>query len=143
MKALSWKEPYASLMLHGKIETRTWSTNYRGQVLICASQKPYSDLQTCDISGEIQSIRISDTLFSNEIELTRFKNGFAFAVGELVDCRPMTIEDEDKCFVQYRPGLWCHIYENVRELEYPIFWKGSQRWKNVPEDIVKSLIYKK
>ena len=42
IKALSWKQPYASLMLKGKIETRSWPTNYRGLVLICASKAPYS-----------------------------------------------------------------------------------------------------
>ena len=41
MKALSVKEPWASLIRSGKktIETRTWNTNYRGKLLICTSQK--------------------------------------------------------------------------------------------------------
>lgn len=43
IRALWWREPYASLMLQGKVETRTWNTNYRGLVLICASIKPYDD----------------------------------------------------------------------------------------------------
>ena len=29
IRSLVWKEPFASLMLQGKIETRTWSTKYR------------------------------------------------------------------------------------------------------------------
>ena len=38
MKALTIREPYASLILHGikKIETRTWKTNYRGEIYIHA-----------------------------------------------------------------------------------------------------------
>jgi hypothetical protein len=43
IRALTWKEPYASLMLHGKIETRTWYTKYRGLVLICAGLKHYNE----------------------------------------------------------------------------------------------------
>jgi hypothetical protein len=40
MKALSLKEPWATLVASGKktIETRKWRTNYRGPVLICACQ---------------------------------------------------------------------------------------------------------
>jgi hypothetical protein len=41
LMALSWKQPYAELMLHGKIETRTWQTKYRGWVMVCASKQPY------------------------------------------------------------------------------------------------------
>lgn len=42
MKGLSIKEPFASLIADGRktIETRTWSTHYRGPLLICASSKP-------------------------------------------------------------------------------------------------------
>jgi len=40
IKALSLKQPYANWIAEGKktIETRSWSTRYRGDVLICASQ---------------------------------------------------------------------------------------------------------
>lgn len=42
MKAISVKEPWATLIASGKktIETRTWNTKYRSDVLICASQRP-------------------------------------------------------------------------------------------------------
>lgn len=41
MKALSIKEPWASLIVEGKktIELRTWSTHYRGPILIHRSGK--------------------------------------------------------------------------------------------------------
>lgn len=41
IRALSTKQPYASLMLHGKVETRTWDSKYLGWVLICASKQAY------------------------------------------------------------------------------------------------------
>lgn len=38
MKAISVKQPWASLIFHGKdVENRTWKTNFRGTVLIHAS----------------------------------------------------------------------------------------------------------
>ena len=40
MKALSLKQPMAWAIFHGKdVENRTWKTNYRGRILIHASNK--------------------------------------------------------------------------------------------------------
>ena len=45
MKALSIKWPYAEDILRRtkKIEYRSWSTEYRGDLLICCSQRPKSE----------------------------------------------------------------------------------------------------
>lgn len=42
MKALSVKQPWANMIASGEktIETRTWMTGYRGQVLIVSSKQP-------------------------------------------------------------------------------------------------------
>lgn len=47
VKALSLWEPWASLMRYGvkKIETRSWSTGYRGLLLICASKRWTREMQ--------------------------------------------------------------------------------------------------
>lgn len=130
LMALSWKQPYAELMLHGKIETRTWNTNYRGWVLICASQKGYHTEQLRNISGGYQLNRMGQYL---AIENPGYESK-AIAIGYLSDCRQMKPEDEDKCFVQYYPDLFCHIYESVQAIE-PFPWKGSQGWKEVAPEI--------
>ncbi|MBI2066116.1 ASCH domain-containing protein [Candidatus Woesebacteria bacterium] len=41
-KAISLKQPWANLVASGKktIETRKWTTNYRGDLVICSSKKP-------------------------------------------------------------------------------------------------------
>ena len=67
MKALSIREPWATLIAKGEktIETRTWKTNYRGKILLCASKNPKSEI-----------------------------SGKAFAVAELLDCLPMVKDDE-------------------------------------------------
>jgi hypothetical protein len=106
IRALSWKEPYASLMLHGKIETRKWNTNYRGWVLICASKHPYNDDSVRNISGLQDYDRIYNTLgYWLDNSITDYL-GRAIAIGRLVDCRPMQKSDEDKCFVKYYPDLF-------------------------------------
>ena len=42
MRALSVKQPWASLIASGQktIETRTWRTDYRGDLLIVSSRQP-------------------------------------------------------------------------------------------------------
>lgn len=133
IKALFWKQPYANLMLHGKIETRTWNTNYRGLVLICASKVAYSNKLVNLIS---YNNYVQNTLKDEEIKL-----GSAIAVGNLVDCRPMLPEDESKTFVRYNPNLYCHIYEDVRAIE-PFELKGQIGWMNLTDDILNKIKYK-
>ena len=92
MKALSIKEPWASLISNGHkiIETRTWKTTYRGKLLLCASRKPKSSL-----------------------------SGMAFA--DLVDIRLMTKEDEKKacCKIYDRAHSW--FLENVTPIKpFPV-----------------------
>lgn len=128
LRALSWKQPFASLMLYGKVETRRWATKYRGEVLICASKKPYSFIEEAEIEGDEQFGRISMLLNDMSMPL-----GMAIAVGTLIDCRPMTKQDEDACFVKYHPDLYCHIYDNVRPIEH-IPFKGVQGWKILHEE---------
>ncbi len=116
--ALSWKQPYAELMLHGKYETRTWNANYRGWVLICASLKSYYTEQLTRM-GKYLSIKNPNY------------EGRAIAIGRLIDCRPMKPEDEDKAFVLYSPDRFVHIYDPVIPIE-PFPWKGKQGWSIVP-----------
>lgn len=129
LMALSWKQPYAELMLHGKIETRTRKTNYRGWVLICASKAGYNPNQLLNIAGVLQIGRITDILGP----LGYMSGGDAIAIGKLVDCRPMKSQDEDKCFVEWQSNLFCHVYEQVARIE-PFHWRGAQSWKEVDQE---------
>jgi len=135
MKALSWKEPFASMMLHGKVETRKWNTKYRGLVLICASQKAYTEADLIGISGE----RLTQTIFTTLNSVGQKENpGYAIAVGRLSFCKLMSSGDEPLAFVKYREDLVCHYYEDVRPI-VPIKWKGVQGWKNVPQDFIDQI----
>jgi hypothetical protein len=92
MKALSVKQPWANMIADGKksIETRLWPTSYRGPLLIVSSKSP----------------RISPA-------------GYALAVAELVDCRPMTSADEvAACCAKY-PGAYAWVLGGIRKI--PIF----------------------
>ena len=137
IRALSWKQPYASLMLHGKIETRTWSTPYRGLVLICASKVSYKESDLIGIAGSRGAQSILVKLHSEQI---KEPVGMAIAVGRLVDCRKMKPSDTDRTFTSFNGNLWCHVYEDVRAIE-PFDWKGSQGWKKLDEETIKRIKY--
>ena len=99
MKALSIKEPYASKILNEEktIETRIWKTSYRGDILLCASKKPKSA-----ISGD------------------------AFAIAELVFCRPMLDTDEWQACCEIYDGAYSWVFKNIRKIEQFLV-KGQNR----------------
>ncbi len=127
MKALWLKQPYATLMLHGKIETRTRNTNVRGDILLCSTKTPYSLSQQQEISGIHQSERIHSML-----GLENLPNSVAIGIGTLVDSRKMQPEDADNCFVEYSDHRWCWVFENIHAVK-PFFLKGKQGWKEMGE----------
>lgn len=85
MKALSIKQPWASLVATGvkTVECRTWKTKYRGPLLICSSK------------GDIAIDDDGDSLV--------LPGGMALAVVELLDIRPMTKADLEPA---YLPEEW-------------------------------------
>jgi hypothetical protein len=94
MKALSVKQPWANLIVSGEktIETRTWATPYRGQILIVSSKKP----------------RIEPA-------------GFALATAELVDCRPMTMADQKAACCPIYPRAYSWVLQNIRPItQFPV-----------------------
>lgn len=110
MKALSLKQPYASFIAIGKktIETHTWSTNYRGKLLIVSSK-------TMDKNYSYPNFLSIGLPF-----------GKALAIVELVDCRPMKKEDEESAMYPYRSGLYAWILSNIKKIEqFPV--KGQLR----------------
>lgn len=138
--ALSWKQPYASLMLppFNKIETRKWQTKYRGLVLICATLTSYKDGPLLDLAGPEQFNRIFAQTTDMRMEIFKTR-GYAIGIGRLIDCRPMTNADEDKCFVKYNPTLYCHVYDEVMPID-PFRWHGSQGWSQLTFDQLKQVI---
>lgn len=109
MKAISIKEPWASYIYNGKksIETRTWKTNYRGKILLCASKKP-----TSKISGK------------------------AFAIANLVDIKPMTKEDVNYALCDVYPNAYSWFLDEIKTFDFPFKVKGSLGIFNVSDKII-------
>jgi hypothetical protein len=89
LTALSLKQPFANWVSSGRknIETRNWSTNYRGDLLICASLSGKGD-----------------------------PKGVALCVVELYFVRAMTKADEKGACVDLYPGAYAWLLRNVRIL---------------------------
>ena len=118
MKALSIKQPWANAILSGRktLEIRTWSTAYRGPLLICASLRPHQHPEYI----------APDALTANMLrQLPKTPIGAAIGVCNLVDCRPMTEADEPQAMCQHNPPhgrqLYAFVLADVRRIEpYPI-----------------------
>jgi len=92
-KALSVKQPWASLIATGEktIETRTWPTSYRGELLICSSAKPR-------IAGK--------------------PAGVTMCLCRLVACRPMTWRDEQAACCERYAGAYAWVLADIRPVEH-------------------------
>lgn len=85
MKALSIKEPWASLVVDGykTIEVRTWSTGFRGWLAVHASSKP--------VAGWLQWM-----LEEHHEKIPALGYAFGAVIGavRVIDCRPLSDDDE-------------------------------------------------
>lgn len=137
MKAITILEPWASLIACGakKIETRSWSTSYRGIIAIHAGK---SKKHTIGVMAEFNGIKLPDD-FS-------FNYGKVIAVAELVDCVQFThtmipkrntillngveVPQNELAFGNCIAGNWGWVLENVQRIE-PVPARGQQRIWNL------------
>ena len=119
MKVISIKEPFANLIKENikNIETRSWKTNYRGEIYIHASK----------VSDKTRTQELSD-LTKN----LKMNNGNIIAKATLVDCKYM-----DQKFIKeikqnkteylcgdYKEGRYAWILKDIKKIK-PIKAKGK------------------
>lgn len=85
MKALSIKQPWASLIAHGikDIENRTWKTNFRGRIFIHASAKEAGRIAKL-INGPQLDFLMSRSKFSH-LDTSLIKSAIIGEV-DIIDC---------------------------------------------------------
>jgi len=118
MKALTIKQPWASLITHGhkEFEFRTWQTKYRGKILIHAGltkEKEYLDafknynldIQFGCIIGEAELV---DCLLVDE-KMNK----------ELINSQSIAYTNHD------RTGLYAWKLINIKKYNQPIYCKGA------------------
>ena len=163
MKAATLYQPWATLtsIRAKRIETRSFSTKYRGQLAIHASRERkyidmYSKYYVCD----------KEPFYSILMEIDPFDlmRGAVIAICELTDCLEiilpflpteqtgklnasatqwsdihyfpngfLPISNQERSFGDYTPGRFMWMLGNVRELKHPIPAKGARRlWEWTP-----------
>lgn len=148
IRTLGLYQPYASLMLHGKVETR-WVRKGRKPPFPPGKYLIYSTAEACDYptlytwSGSILIKHIQDIL---ENEPTRSLTGYALAIVDLREPVLMKPINELECFVKYvgeelrkdKFGRdwsymqWCLPFRKVQRIE-PFEFKGKQGVGILPE----------
>ena len=116
MKAISIKQPWAWAIAEGHktIETRTWSTNYRGELLIVSSKKPDKDMLFFLPDAWVNWIGVNVT---NDMLLY----GQALCIADLVDCHPMKPEEADKALCSIYTDAQSWVFENIRKIDpFPV-----------------------
>lgn len=145
MKVLSITEPYATLICEKKkyIETRSWKTNYRGELYIHAS------------STKIPNEWVKNNKVMEFVKNKSFNFGKIICRCKLIDC--VFINDEfinklknenyqEYLLGDYKIGRYAWIIKDIEVLDKPIFATGQLNIWNyytVDEvmDIMKSVDY--
>lgn len=109
MKAISVQQPWANMIRDGDkaVETRSWRTDYRGDLVICSSKWP-------------------------KIEPA----GYALAIVRLVDCVPMIEGHIEAARCEVYPGAWAWILDDIRPVE-PVKVTGQLGFFDIDEGLIE------
>ena len=141
MKAITIKQPRASLIVEGikDIENRTWSTKFRGRVLIHSSANPVGNLKSDSCFSHV----VNEMQFSH-LKSIGFKNWFMedFAFGsiigsvEIVDCviNHPSIWAEKTYYDDFEDSkvIWNWVLANPVKFAKPIPAKGKLSFWDYP-----------
>lgn len=143
MKALTLWQPWASLIAMGqkKVETRCWSTDYRGPIAIHSAKRLPSDW--LGASRHSQSFQFelrevfatpsfatpSQTLLQAKVE--RLPRGCVLCVVNLVGIEQTRlvgdeVNQRERIFGNYEEGRYAWFLEMVGRFETPIPAKGNR-----------------
>lgn len=135
MKAISLWQPWASAIADGnkKIETRGWSTRYRGTILIHAA-KHFSKA-------------IKDMCYARCIAVDQLPFGAIVAVADLAGVQTteylnLKINYYERQWGDYTPGRFGWQLKNIRAFKEPIHYRGAQGLFDVPDSVVAEAIAK-
>lgn len=148
MKCISLWQPWASLIVIGakRFETRSWSTEYRGPILIHAAKRWTRESDQLVVREPFRS-----ALERGGCRPTwSLPLGSILGVADLVECylcdisaligpkgisRPLPSEPE-LSFGDYTQDRYAWKLENPRRFPTPIPYRGLQQIFNVPDEVV-------
>lgn len=127
MKAITLWEPFATAIPLGlkRIETRHWSTNYRGPLAIHAAKKRDKTLEQISVDGGIS--------------LEQLQYGNVVAVVNLAAVCPIEhlrriVSKADLHFGDYQDGRFGWVLTDIKAIK-PFPLKGGQGFFNIPDEL--------
>lgn len=146
MKGMSLWQPWATLVAIGakSIETRSWSTPYRGWLAIHATKTDPAEARDFARTPLVQRT-LSERGFMQDLprgaivavanlhrvgRISRRQNGVYVAGLDL------SLSEEEVAFGDYADGRFGWSLTNVRALPEPIPCRGAQSLWDVPADVV-------
>ena len=129
MKAISLQNPWAQLVVSGfkTVEAKTWTTDYRGELLICSKARSDKSLEKAvlDVIEEETDLAFEQSEF--------FVNGAVLGKVLLVDIRPLTEDDLEESWMDpaeleaAETPLYAWVFDNAEPIAEPIEVKGKPR----------------
>jgi hypothetical protein len=156
MKALSLWQPWATLVASGakRIETRCWSTNYRGRLAIHASKKWSKELGRMCLTEPFKdpmlaagfcaiTRRRSNLPFGQIIATCYLADVFSVDAGEqyyriggdALARVTLPPPEPERSFGDYTPGRFAWILTEIVPLKKPFFFQGSQKLFTVSDEL--------
>jgi hypothetical protein len=134
MKAISLWQPLASAMILGvkKYETRSWTTNHRGQLLIHAAKKfPPAARNFAMIERTLGRIpaRLPFGAIIGSVNLIDIKR-----VEDVVQNLPAI----ERLYGEYLPGWYVWLTDSFTAFNDPIPYRGQQGIFTVPDEVIQS-----
>lgn len=138
--AISLWQPWASLIMAGakRFETRSWATEYRGPLVICAAKGGLgkSELYATLVDEIFQRALFPILGLSQGLSIKEFANaamgilprGKALGCVDLVDCIGTDLigDHSDIPFGDFSHGRFAWRLEKVRRFDKPVPVKGKQ-----------------
>lgn len=134
MKALSLKQPWATLIAVGAkhIETRSWSTTYRGPLAIHASKSiSLAEASLCCEEAFRGALETGSYWFDGTYKRNPFRLPLSavIAIAMLVDVRQITTSnipgEPERSFGAYAPGRYAWMLCDILSLLEPFPARGS------------------
>ncbi len=155
MRAISLTQPWATLVAIGakRIETRSWSTSYRGQIAIHAAKgfpgeaKRFCESRLiCRVMGwpERPEKLTQEWLYDNASRIKSLPVGAVLATANLVNCLPTDMirrhvqpfTEQEEAFGDYSAGRYGFLLERVVQLAAPVPARGALGlWNWDPEEL--------
>ena len=139
-RAISLMQPWATLMAIDakRVETRSWSTNFRGWVAIHTSKRfPMECRALCyrmPFARALSEYNIPEDLPRGQI----------IAVTEIIGCRRTDgvkyrtdLSEMERAFGDYSPGRYAIFTAGVRRLKTPITIRGALSIWRLPSPIME------